>query len=453
VRSNQRYSSRKRSRFPRKLAICTAVTALVAVGSDLPQTVTKAIAPPLKVSGSSFTEEQLRELTEQSTSEARGEKRGKHSCAIKRYTVQRGDSFGKIWTKFGGSLEEARSVLGKLKDIGGSADVLKIGETLSLFVSNHSGEIKGVRRTLGDGRVVLLKDRAEGELLPTVIAPVINETERLVSGTIESSLAAAAHRNDIPFEIVDELVDLFGNRIDFRKDMRVGDTFSIIYKESRNDKGALIKSGDIIAASLEVRGKLVAVIRHQAHGSVARYYNENGDMLGESFLRYPLQFTRISSVFTTKRLHPILGKHRPHNGVDFSAPTGTPVRTIADGTISEMGYDSGRGNYVKIKHGTRYATEYFHLSKFATGLRSGQKVSRGMVLGGVGATGLATAPHLHFGFFDNGVYVDPLKADLPTLSNESESIPKDFLLAKLDVLREQHEQSRLAYNQRNPVAG
>ncbi len=376
-----------------------------------------------------------------------------HSMTVKRYTIQKGDSLGRIWAKFGGTIDRAKAALSELRSIGGSADVLKVGDSLSLLVSHNSGEIRGFRRRLDDGRVVLVRDKAGVEMQTSVTVPTISESERTVAGTIYSSFSKAAKEQNIPYEIVDELVDLFGNRIDFRKDLKVGDTFSIIYQEHKNDRGTVVKTGNIIAASIENEGKLIAAIRHQPASGEARYYNETGSVQGEFFLRYPVQFTRISSVFTTKRLHPILGKHRPHNGVDFSAPTGTPVRSIAQGLISEMGFDRGRGNYIKIQHDAKYMTEYFHLSKFAPGLRKGAKITKGSVLGGVGATGLATAPHLHFGFFENGVYKDPLKAKLPTEPIGGDAIPHGYLVAKLEALKGQHQQVRLALAAKKTTAG
>lgn len=426
------------------------------MSADLPETLSPrslGVAPTFNAGRALISDAQIAQLIEQSSNTSDKDNKQPHSLAVKRYTIQKGDSLGRIWAKFGGTIDRAKLALSELRSIGGSADVLKVGDSLSLLVSHRSGEIRGFRRKLDDGRVVLLRQKPTGDIESSVTEPVVTESERTVGGTIYSSLSKAAREQQIPYEVIDELVDLFGNRIDFRKDLKVGDTFSIIYQEQRNERGALIKTGSIIAASIENDGKLLAAVRHQPKSGEARYYDENGSVQGEFFLRYPVQFTRISSVFTTKRLHPILGKHRPHNGVDFSAPTGTPVRSIAQGIITEMGFDRGRGNYVKIQHGPKYMTEYFHLCKFAPGLRRGSSVAKGTILGGVGATGLATAPHLHFGFFENGTYHDPLKAKLPTEPLGGERIPQGYLVAKLDALKGQHNQIRLALAQKKTHAG
>jgi len=174
------------------------------------------------------------------------------------------------------------------------------------------------------------------------------------------------------------------------------------------------------------------------------YYDESGKIPGNFFLRYPLQFSRISSVFTTARFHPLLNKTRPHNGVDFAAPTGTPVRTIGDGIVIKAGYSATTGNMVRIQHCDRYTTEYMHLSKIASNLQLGSKVSRGEVIGAVGMTGLATGPHLHFGLFDNGKYVDPLQKSLPIAPAIQTAPPA--ILAALHELRQNHETVAVAAN-------
>ena len=433
----------------RKILVATAAALAVAMSADIPDTV----RPQLALSNFSLDEEQIRNLIESSSATGtEREKHEPHSLEVRRYTIKKGDSLGSIWSKFGGTLNQARSALSKLRAVGGSADVLKAGENLSLLISRHSGEIKGMRRKLSDGSVVLLRDPAEGEIYSSVTRPKVVESERKVAGTIYSSFSKAARDQKIPYEVIDELVDLFGNRLDFRRDLQPGDSFSVIYKEKRTERGALIEAGSIVAASIENEGKLLAAIRHVNAKNQATYYNEHGNLMGEYFLRYPVQFTRISSVFSLKRLHPILGKSRPHNGVDFSAPVGTPVRSVAAGTVIESGYDGGRGNFIRIQHDAKFSSEYFHLSKFAPGIRKGMKVEKGYVIGGVGATGLATAPHLHFGFFENGKYVDPLTTKLPTEPAAGEKIPNGYLMATLQTLKDQHEQVRLAANRSEPKA-
>ena len=227
---------------------------------------------------------------------------------------------------------------------------------------------------------------ARTEKLPTSVV------WRATAGRITSSLYEAAVQNaDVPRRIVDEMVDL-GWDLDFFSDLRAGDIFKVIFEEYQRD-GQPVQYGRIIAAEIVNKGKVLQALLPTRD---------------QGFL-YPLKYTRISSVFTTARFHPILKRHRPHNGVDFAAPRGTPVRAVADGTITYSGRESGFGRLIRIDHSGGYRTEYAHLDRIAKGIRVGERVKRGQQIGRVGSTGLATGPHLHFGLVKNGRYVNPLK--------------------------------------------
>ena len=256
---------KKRTKFKqssRKILVTTVATIAVAMSADLPETIRPELARVgLSNPRSVLNDAEIEQLVADAglPSDAK-ERRAPHSIAVKRYTIQKGDSLGRIWSKFGGTLKSAKDALVELKSIGGSADVLRIGENLSLLISQRSGEIRGLRRKLSDGRVVLLRGTPEGELQSSITSPIIVEKERVVGGTIYSSFSKAAKEQQIPYQVVDELVDLFGNRIDFRRDLKVGDSFSVIYKERRTEKGGLIETGPIVAASFENEGKLVAAV-------------------------------------------------------------------------------------------------------------------------------------------------------------------------------------------------
>jgi murein DD-endopeptidase MepM/ murein hydrolase activator NlpD len=241
--------------------------------------------------------------------------------------------------------------------------------------------------------------------------------ERSASGVISSSLVDAAQDADLPYSIVDDFVDLFGARVEFRKDLQPGDTFTVSFEERVLEDGRVVDTGTIKAASLFLSGEMYAVVRDVASDGTVRYFDEKGSMPTKSFLRYPVQFTRIGSMFSTARFHPILQISRPHNGVDFSAPIGTPVRSVGDGIVVHSGYSATTGYMVRIAHDSRYVTEYMHLSKISNDARKGARVRRGEVIGNVGNTGLSSGPHLHFGLFDRGSYVDPPKAVLAAIAD------------------------------------
>jgi murein DD-endopeptidase MepM/ murein hydrolase activator NlpD len=168
-----------------------------------------------------------------------------------------------------------------------------------------------------------------------------------------------------------------------------------------------------------------------------RYFDQNGETSGDSFLRYPLKFTRISSVFSKSRFHPVLKSSKPHNGVDFAAPTGTPVRSIGDGIVTYAGWKGPNGILVKVQHSNQYSSAYVHLSKLAPGIKQGVRVQRGQQVGAVGQTGRATGPHLHFSLYRNEKFIDPLTTDLPMVVDKRNMIPKNLLMARVSTLREQ----------------
>jgi murein DD-endopeptidase MepM/ murein hydrolase activator NlpD len=329
--------------------------------------------------------------------------------------VRRGDTISSIWSEHEASSAGGNRAAQAFREAGIDIGSLQVGEELQLSILKD--DIVGLRRTLKDGRTLVLDGDSERGYNARVDQPIIVEKERLVSGTITYSLSEAAANLAIPYSVVDDLVDLLSDRIEFRKDLQPGDSFTVVYNERRTESGMELEPGPIQAATVNTGGKMVMAIRHIGNDKKAYYYDGEGNVLGNYFLRYPLQFTRISSVFTTARFHPVLKITRPHNGVDFAAPIGTPVRTVADGVIEYASYNGEGGNMIRIRHDDRYTTAYLHLSKIAAGLRPGLRVSRGQVIGAVGMTGLATGPHLHFSLYDHGT-------SNPARGNASHSIKR-----------------------------
>jgi murein DD-endopeptidase MepM/ murein hydrolase activator NlpD len=317
---------------------------------------------------------------------------------------------------------------------------LRAGEVVE--VTRRGDEVVEVRRELGAGATLIVSGDEQQGYNHRVEQALVHSGDRKVSGSIQSSLVDSALEVELPYSVVDDFVDLFGNRVDFRKDLQPGDSFTVWYEEKRLDNGKLLSTGAIKAASLSLSGKMYAVVRDVALDGTVRYFDEKGEMPTKSLLRYPVQFTRISSVFTHARFHPVLKVSRPHNGVDFAAPIGTPVRTVGDGVVVFAGYNRSGGNMVKIAHDSRYTTEYMHLSKIAANLKTGSKVTRGSIIGALGNTGLSSGPHLHFGLFDRGKYVDPMKAKIIQSAPEIKA-PK-AVLAMIAELRKTHQSIAVA---------
>jgi len=231
------------------------------------------------------------------------------------------------------------------------------------------------------------------------------------AGTIESSLWQSMIDADTDPMLAVELSEIFAWSIDFFG-IQEGDRYKVIYEESFVDTVSL-GPGRILGAWFYHNGTDFWAIPFEQDG-VRSFFDENGNSLRKAFLKAPLRYSRISSGFSHSRYHPVLKIRRPHHGVDYAAPTGTPVVTIGDGIVTRVGYQrSGGGNYVKIKHNSVYSTTYMHLSSFGKGIKSGTYVHQGDVIGYVGSTGLATGPHLDFRFYRNGSAVNPLTVEAP----------------------------------------
>ncbi len=235
----------------------------------------------------------------------------------------------------------------------------------------------------------------------------------VVSGTIKYSLFDAVKRAGEQAELAIKLSDIFAWDIDFIKDIQVGDTFKVLVEKKYRD-GQLCGYGKIQAAFFTNKQSLYKAFLHKDTKGTYGYYDEMGDSLQKTLLKAPLSFSRISSKFTKKRFHPILNVYKAHNGVDYAAPKGTPIKTVGDGSILEIGYNKGMGNYVKVRHYNGYETSYLHMNNFAKGMKRKKRLLQGDVIGYVGKTGYATGYHLCYRIIKNGKLVDPLKHKSPS---------------------------------------
>ena len=232
------------------------------------------------------------------------------------------------------------------------------------------------------------------------------------SGTIDGSLYAAASLAGLSDRVIMQLADIFGWDVDFALDIRSGDSFLVIYEE-RYLNGEKLDDGDVLAAEFSNQGHRYQALRFVDDDGNRAYLTPDGHSLRKAFLRTPVNFSRISSHFSLGRKHPILHKLRAHKGVDYAAPTGTPVKASGDGKVAFVGTKGGYGKTVVLQHGQGYSTLYAHLSRFTKGLRAGIRVHQGEVIGFVGSSGLATGPHLHYEFQVNGTHMNPLTVRLP----------------------------------------
>jgi len=285
----------------------------------------------------------------------------------------------------------------------------------------HPGDEFALRRG-ADGRLAALRfDRDEhtrvvlrfdaGQVHSETIERALERRTHVARGVVDSSLFDAGGQAGLSDAMILKLATAFSYDIDFAQDLRVGDSFSVIYEDVYRE-GERLRDGDILAATFVNAGKRFTAYRYvDAEGNVS-YYSEDGRPLRKSFLRTPVDFARISSGFSAGRMHPILGTMRAHRGVDYAAPSGTPIYAAGDGKVQFRGQQPGYGNVVILQHSGNVTTLYGHMSRFA-GIANGQRVRQGQLIGYVGMTGLATGPHLHYEFRIGGVHRDPLTVTLP----------------------------------------
>ena len=257
------------------------------------------------------------------------------------------------------------------------------------------------------------------------------------TAVIDSSLFLAGQDAGLTDNLIMQLVAIYGWDIDFVLDIRAGDQFKVIYQEQYKN-GKKVSDGPILAAEFINQGNTFYAVRYVNNHGDADYFSETGASMRKAFLRTPLKFTRISSGFNLRRKHPILNTIRAHKGVDYAAPTGTPVKATGNGTVVYLGRKGGYGRVIVLKHGGTYSTLYGHLSAYARNLSTGNKVKQGQIIGYVGMSGLATGPHLHYEFRVNGVHRNPLTVKLPKADSIPDTEMADFkaktgsLLAQLD---------------------
>lgn len=231
-----------------------------------------------------------------------------------------------------------------------------------------------------------------------------------VGGIINSNLSADMSSKGVTYDIIDQFADLYGWSIDFGA-LQKGDEFKVSYEEKVIDGNVVGVSG-IKTAYFKHNGQTYYAIPFEQNGEI-NFYDQNGDSFKKAFLRDPLKYSRISSRYNLRRFHPVQKRYKPHLGTDYAAPRGTEIRSVGDGVVTHATYNSGNGNYVKIKHNGTYTTQYLHMSKIAKNIKPGTRIKQGQVIGYVGSTGLATGPHLCFRFWKNGKQEDWLKEKIP----------------------------------------
>lgn len=366
------------------------------------------------------------------------------------YEVKKGEGVDTIFKRIGAVEEDRKKVLSSLSVMDSLSLIgkLKIGSKIEVL-KEKTGELLSLKFHNQDKSTVSLSKTLLGNFSSTVVHPSGEKmSQQVFSDTVHTTFSEAALGTGMPKEVVDDFVDLFSDKINFQKDLSEGDSFAVVIEnKNKNINKTEKQSKQIVAASLTVDGESIYSIRFIDSNNKVHYVDEKGSNgTDQAPLRYPLQFTRITSVFSNSRFHPVLRNSRPHNGIDFAAPYGTAVRSVGNGTVVESAYHHENGNYVRIRHNDRFTTEYLHLSKIASGIKKGSIISQGQVIGAVGASGLATGPHLHFGMFDNGHYVDPMNGKFMFAVTGKDKVPATYIQAAVTLLKDaQTEATQLAF--------
>lgn len=348
--------------------------------------------------------------------------------------VSRNDTLDRIFRRLKLDLADLASLRG-LPGIKAGLDRLRPGEALTLL--HRDGSLFGFERQLSPSERLKVTREDDG-FKADVLENPLEIRERTIRGVIDSSLFEAVTTAGAHDQTAVALAELFGWDIDFVLDIQPGDSFIVTYEEIEQD-GEYVKDGPILAASFVNQGKEYQAVRYTDPDGGMRYYTPEGKSVYKAFLRAPLQFTRVSSRFNMSRRHPILNTIRAHKGVDYAAPTGTPVRAAGDGRVRFVGVKGGYGNVLEIDHGRGIVTRYGHLSRFVKGTRVGQRVSQGSVVAYVGMSGLATGPHLHYEYQVNGVFKNPQSIKVAEVKSIDPRWMEDFrtksgpLLASLEI--------------------
>ena len=356
--------------------------------------------------------------------------------------VQRGDNLFSILNRLGLDRQTSNDVFAKIKKHFDPRD-LKAGQKLNYtaLIDAHNDsiiELNSLTIVPKAGERVIATLNENGEYNVSKEKDDIIQEVNTATGEISGTLSQSMQRHGVPARIVNNFIQIFAYSIDFRRDVRKGDKFEIVYENHITPDGKVVKSGDILYAGLIMRKNYIGLYRFQAANGNVDYYNEKGLAMKKTLYKMPLNRTaRISSPFG-KRYHPILRETRIHWGVDYAAPYGTPILAGGDGVIQVAKYNGAYGNYIKIRHNSEFSTAYGHMKGFAKGMRSGVRVKQGQVIGYVGSTGRSTGPHVHYEVVQNGRRVNPRTIKASAGENLSGANLKKFK-AKVAGIQSSHQ--------------
>ena len=351
-------------------------------------------------------------------------------------TVKRNDTLSLIFTRNGLGGKPLQEILELGSSIESLAQLVP-GQNIKFRLDNDR-QLQELTYDVDEKS--LRVQRVQGRLQASRIKHTLETRPAYASGIIESSLFQATSQSGMSDNMTLALADIFGWDIDFAQDLRLGDQFAVIYEE-QFVAGEKVRDGSILGAEFTNRGKTYRAMRFVDETGQVNYYTAEGLSMRKAFLRTPVKFSHISSRFSVARYHPVLHRMRAHQGVDYAAATGTPIRAASSGKVAFKGVKGGYGNTIILHHAGTYSTLYAHMSRFARDIRPGSKVQQGEVIGYVGRSGLATGPHLHYEFRIAGVHRNPLTVALPKAEPIMAKYKSAFaaqaqrLIAQMDVFK------------------
>lgn len=353
------------------------------------------------------------------------------------YLVQKGDTISMILEQIGISNKQAYEI-SQLTQFSKKSKYIRPGDKLFIHTTKTK-EFRKLHYNLDSEKQIVITF-SNGDYQENIIERDIEKRIFFATAEISDNFWNAGIEAGLSPSQIMELANLFGWDIDFALDIRQGDSFSVLF-EHRYADGVFVDHGHIVAAEFINQDQKFEAIRHQN----GEYYNKEGRSTRKAFLRSPVDFTRVSSNFNLRRLHPVTGRVKPHRGVDYAAPTGTPIKAAGDGRVIKSSYSAYNGNYIFIKHSGNYITKYLHLHKRY--VRAGSSIKQGQIIGTVGRTGRATGPHLHYEFIVNGQHRNPRTVILPQPKSIIASDKQDFLNLSNNLLNkiQHHKVVRYAH--------
>jgi murein DD-endopeptidase MepM/ murein hydrolase activator NlpD len=292
---------------------------------------------------------------------------------------------------------------------------LRVGQRIDVAVTVSGDQVvalNGLSFRPQVGQVLTVMREDDGSFTSQSKAQAIHRRLVLRQGSIETNFYRAARGAGVPQSILSQLTHSYAWQVDFQHDLRKGDRFAVMFERYFTEEGEPVRDGNVVHAVLTVDGRRMPIYRFEDSEGRAGYFDGEGTSIQRALMRTPIDGARISSGYGM-RMHPILGYSMMHRGVDFAAPTGTPIYAAGDGIVEEIGWVSGYGRYIRLRHNGRYKTAYGHMSAFASGLSQGSWVAQGDVIGYVGSTGRSTGPHLHYEVMQEGKRVNPISLNLP----------------------------------------